>query len=549
MRRAIVPPAFLGLIWALSACSADDAQAPDQGGMPDPGTRCASPAQGRPEDIDKALAACGKVRADTPHRDLDLLFVIDNYGSAGVRLVKPKQRALAEALPDLLQRLAAPQLSLHAGVVSSDVGTWKAKDTPWDEALPNCDSYAGDDGALQAVPCSSRAGLSDEAAQDCMDLCPDPSFAPQDGSPFLAVAPGRSNVPKALQGEKDQGPGRALQCLALLGDTGCALTAPFESLKRALDGHNDKNQGFLRPGSVLALVLLADKEDCSVSLGRRADNDPLPRLDCQAPDKNAQKGCFNYSYRCYVESLDCDEPWNTVGAKHNCKERLSYLEPVDTYAGFLKTLRPAQRLLLLGLFSPSLDKGAPVISYQANTVTPTSRFLNLGIEKQGACYNAQDPTIFGRPQLRLSKLARQFPGATEANACATDGYKKALGDLGDALRQKLAAAPACLGLQPKTLGDRPLCLVGDVDAAMPDAVPPVAFPLCSAGCCRAFAESKDPRPEDPAVTAACQGEAADACYCAVPSLQAGVCPGGVVPGVWRGARAPDGKLTTFRCAT
>ena len=42
----------------------------------------------------------------------------------------------------------------------------------------------------------------------------------------------------------------------------------------------------------------------------------------------------------------------------------------------------------------------------------------------------------------------------------------------------------------------------------------------------------------------------DACYCAVPSRQPGVCSGTAVAGVWRknNAPPPPGKAVNFKCA-
>ena len=49
------------------------------------------------------------------------------------------------------------------------------------------------------------------------------------------------------------------------------------------------------------------------------------------------------------------------------------------------------------------------------------------------------------------------------------------------------------------IGDRPACLVGDVDANTPNIAPDVSFPVCSAGCCDGVAASVTGLPDDPAV--------------------------------------------------
>jgi hypothetical protein len=54
----------------------------------------------------------------------------------------------------------------------------------------------------------------------------------------------------------------AFSCVATLAGGGCGIEQPLEAMKLALDNHPD-NVGFLRPLSHLAVVIIADEDDCS----------------------------------------------------------------------------------------------------------------------------------------------------------------------------------------------------------------------------------------------------------------------------------------------
>lgn len=103
----------------------------------------------------------------------------------------------------------------------------------------------------------------------------------------------------------------------------------------------------------------------------------------------------------------------------------------------------------------------------------------------------------------------------------------------------------------KTINGTAICLVGDVDASTPDAVPTTYFPQCSNTCCDAWASSSTPSLADKTIQAACAAETTDACFCAVKPKDPMVCKdGGTVTAVWRkgGVNTPLGKTVNFRCA-
>lgn len=486
-------------------------------------------------------------------RDVDVLLVIDNSPA-----MSPKQAALAQALPGFVNQLDDSGANYQIGVVTTDVGSWAARGQPWALSLGACDSFAGDDGLLQRGACSARSGQSQAAQAACQALCPDPRFVPAGNSGAIRKINGVTNVPTLIdpQSGKDLGPQRALQCLALVGDSGCALEAPLESARRALDGHLAGNAGLLRPGSLLSVLWLTDEDDCSVSPAGRVENNPLTR-DCAAPDSEAAYDCFNPDYRCLARSTICDQPLNSPGPKSGCRERpSSYLEPVATYTDFFSLLRPPSKLLLSGIYTlPALPTSQLRTSYQ-NNASSRSDNLNRASGADAACVNAAAPTIFGQAQHRLSKFMGAFRDAREFNVCDTGGYDQALREVAAAIKTRVRLQ--CLPFRPVAVADsdppRPDCVVGDVPAQTPDAPPAQTFPLCSTACCGALASQALPAVDSPAVRAACAAEPSPACFCASTATGAAVtnnvCPAGVIAAVIRKAgpdTAPPGTVTSFNC--
>lgn len=407
----------LGVLLVLAACTQD--QAPDKN-----------------RDLTPAADAGDMSPPPSPATNaVDILFLMDNSpGEAPIF-----QSLLVDEIRSLLAPLEAAGIDYHLAVTTSDVGTWTAPNTPWPTRMGTCDNYAGDDGALQRAACNARAGVTQTAVWACQSRCPDPRYVPAGSAGYISRVGGVTNVPVFMDPITgvDIGPQKALQCLGLVGDAGCGVEGVLEGMKRALDGHRAENTGFLRPGSLLVVVINTNEDDCSVSLARRSETGPTTR-DCSVADADAAADCYNPDYRCLAASVICDEPMNTPGEKHNCRERPgSYLEPVSTYVRFLQGLRPADRLLVSGLWVlPSLPAGGKLVIVHERGGT-TSDTLNRGTTKSNAgCATVADPNVTGRPQLRLSRFASQLPGSLESDVCATS-YAGPMATLAATIRARL----------------------------------------------------------------------------------------------------------------
>ncbi len=185
-------------------------------------------------------------------RKVDLLFMIDNSNS-----MAEEQASLTAQFQNIVLTLAsgdlegdgvidfAPVDNLHVGVVSSDMGSGGF-------TVPTCNEPTfGDDGIL------SRRG--NPAIEGCMATYPQ----------FLVFGPDADVSSYATRAA----------CLATLGTGGCGFEQQLEAALKAVTpstapiafsqgsiGHADNtNTGFIRPDSVLAIVLLTDEEDCSAA--------------------------------------------------------------------------------------------------------------------------------------------------------------------------------------------------------------------------------------------------------------------------------------------
>ncbi|HTE51763.1 MAG TPA: hypothetical protein VK698_13005, partial [Kofleriaceae bacterium] len=259
--------------------------------------------------------------------DLDLLFVIDNSSS-----MAGEQQLLGENFPRFIEKLGEARgglPDLHLGVVSSDLGI-----APF--ALP----ARGTGGACEGEGDRGRL-LRGPPGSDC------PLAA---GDRFLrdSIGPGGRDI--------NYPPGElaaTFACMAELGVTGCGFEQHLEAMRRALDDNPD-NAGFVRDDALLAIVLIADEDDCSA-------RDPA-LFDPDRADLGPQQDfrCFEYGVEC-----DPDRP-RQLGSKASCAPRVDseLVEPVETYVDFLRELKGDEgRIVVAGI----VGDGGPVVVAERGT--------------------------------------------------------------------------------------------------------------------------------------------------------------------------------------
>ncbi len=226
---------------------------------------------------------------------VDMLFVVDNSGS-----MSEEQEALARQFPRLVRLLVTgdldedgraefePVTDLRVGVVTTELDIGRTD-------IPGCRvSLAdGDDGALRTHGYFWR--------DECVRNYPR----------FLDYAPGSGESPDRFVQE--------LACKALVGNDGCGFEQPLEAALKALTASTSSiefatgtgradldNAGFVRDGSILAVVLVTDEDDCSAADLELFDeaSERYPRID--GPAQNLR--CFYYPdalqpVDCFIEAL------------------------------------------------------------------------------------------------------------------------------------------------------------------------------------------------------------------------------------------------------
>lgn len=357
-----------------------------------------------------------------PNRNLDLLFVIDDSAT-----MLDKQAAIRAAFPRFIDELAALDgglPNLHVGVVSSDMGT------------------LGSGSALPGAAIGSLGNGGCAAAGKAGNLLANGAPIDNGGSFLSDVAQGGSRS-RNYTGELSAAFGQ----MASLGGGGCGFEQHLHAMRRALDG-NPANNGFVRDGANLAVIIVADEDDCSVT-------DP----GFFGPESPAL-GPLN-SFRCFKFGVECDaDQPEAVGVKANCRPRASSTRVDDTavFRTFLGSVKPDPRQLMLGVLAGAAGPVEVVLKAPPGGGTPVP-VLTPSCSFQGPTGSSTTD-----PAVRLQAVTEGFPGrARFETMCSADvsapltalgrTAKKLVGDA--CLEREVGDALPEPGLQPD-------CVVVDV---------------------------------------------------------------------------------------
>jgi hypothetical protein len=319
----------------------------------------------------------------TVSRAVDILFVIDNSSS-----MEQEQASLARNFPRFIDKLQAIEGGLpdvHLGVVSSSLGAGG-------NDVTDCGGE-GDEGNLLTNSCPgvNEAFLSDVLSEDGLRRVRNYD-APPGGLP------------------EDQWLAETFGCMAELGTGGCGFEQHLEAMRRALDD-NPRNAGFLRDDAFLAVIFIADEDDCSAS-------NPAALFDSD-PTKNtltSELGPLD-SFRCFEHGVVCDPDENRrlpadggEVARQNCVPRddSRYLNQVQGYVDFLKGRKSdPDKVLVAGILG---DRGP----------------VKLRIESKGSRripqvkFSCQSSNGEADPSVRLSAFLDGFPGSVQETICDAD---------------------------------------------------------------------------------------------------------------------------------
>ncbi len=357
------------------------------------------PVQGKVETLEVPSVA---------EKDVDILFMIDSSLS-----MVAEQQSLQANFPkfmDVLQTLEGGAPNMHIGVATPDLGQTATDGTNTVSGL-GC-SGRGLDGALRTAPSVTGNFIIDEESGG-----------------------GRNtNYSGTL--------GAAFAELASVGTMGCGVEQHLGAVERALS--NPANTGFLRPHAKLAVIVIADEDDCSLA------HKNLFEAGVAGPLIN---------FRCTQSGVVCtDNPDLTQpGVRTMCQvqEQSQYLEPVDRYASFVKSLKPNPRDLIVAGILGDNEPFEIVRNGQGQSVLDTS------------CEYGVDDGAY--PALRTSKFLNQFEQRVQRTICGGD-LSQAMVDIGALLKRTLGDpcwAGEVADLAPETPGLQADCTVTDV-RTLPD---------------------------------------------------------------------------------
>lgn len=382
--------------------------------------------------VAKVVPEQGKVETKDfqalPTKDLDILFLIDNSGSMSEE--QSSLRANFGKFMDVLSTIEGGLPNVHIGVATSSLGQSATDGTATASFGAGC-TGAGDAGALRTTPAVTGRFIIDEE------------------SPGGVVGARNVNYAGTL--------GDAFSSLADVGTQGCGIEQHLGAVERALG--NPTNAGFLRPNAKLAIIFIADEDDCSL----------------------AHKSLFEGSsdgtevnFRCTREGIECDggDDLTTPGLRTNChpKPDSLYLSDVDRYVDYVKSLKalPDQDVIVAGIV------GDP------DPVRITKDSTGRSLLEPSCQYSGQ----YAYPAVRTADFLSQFPQSERETICNAD-LSQALVKI--SARIKGSLDPRCFestlaDADPDAPGLQPECSVSDVQR-LPDGTEReiAALPACDTG--------------------------------------------------------------------
>jgi hypothetical protein len=402
-------------------------------GCPDRSISKVDPLQGRVEFKDIPV---------TVNRDLDLLFLVDDSPSMG-----DKQTNLAANFPkfiDVLNTIPGGLPNVHIAVVTSDLGSKGAADPAPGPGI----------GTLGSGGCSGTGKAGN------MQLF----GAPVSGGQYISDIgqPDGSRVKNYTGNLTD-----VFKTMAKAGAGGCGFEQHLEAVRQALQPSNATNIGFLRDDAFLAVIIIADEDDCSMahsSLLVSNESGPLGALQ---------------SFRCTRFGVTCDDngttstTMNEVGPKGRChpNDDSAYLTKVTDFVGFLKNLKKADtsKVIVAGIMGTTEP-------FATELRAPPGTTTKLPALAHSCTYVGGDGKAeVADPPIRMKFFLDQFPNrSTFASICQQD-LSGGLTQIGDLL--KTVIGDPCI--EGKLVGPPYECSVSSViDPGKPTQIETI-MPKCN----------------------------------------------------------------------
>ncbi|HTL32881.1 MAG TPA: vWA domain-containing protein [Kofleriaceae bacterium] len=345
-----------------------------------------------------------------PNRDVDILFVVDNSGS-----MEAEQASLLAnfgRFMSVLETIEGGLPNIHVAVVTSNMGQ-SATDGVGTASFGTACANKGDDGVMRTAPSLFNGHF----------------IVDEEGSGGTR----NRNYTGTLSD--------AFSAIANVGTMGCGIEQHLASMKRSLE--NPLNAGFLRKDAKLAVIVIGDEDDCSLA------------------HKSLFEGTTNgtvVNFRCTQGNIECDDDpgLTTAGEHRNChpKEPSTYLESLDTYSDFLRTLKtdPDKDVIVAGIVGdPEPFKLAADAASGMTILAPSCTY--------------GDQNAF--PAVRTSDFFTRFPLSVQTTICGAD-LSRPLVEIAALLKRSFGDpcfANQVADLDPNAAGLQPECTVTDVREA------------------------------------------------------------------------------------
>jgi hypothetical protein len=367
----------------------------------------------------------------TVNRKIDILFVIDDSPS-----MADKQTNLKNNFPNFINVLNTIEGGLpdvHIGVVTSDLGT-KAADGTAATSIPGsvggCNSNGGKNGNLQTNGTTVVTG----------------SYI-SDGPGAAQTDPRVVNFSGSLSD--------AFTAIASVGANGCGFEQHIEAAKRALEPTTSANAGFLRKEAYLAIIFLADEDDCSMNHSTLLSSD----TNTLGPLQSFR--CTRFGIRCDQGGTDSNS-MNQVGPKGMCHsaDDGAYLTNIPDYVTYFKGLKDDPNSVIVAAIS------GVTTPFEVELRAPNGSTQQIPALTHSCTYSASaTDTEVADPAVRIKQLVDSFPNrSTFSTICQQDlsGGLQLIAELLKAVIGSPCIDGTLADVDPNTPGPQYDCSVSDV---------------------------------------------------------------------------------------
>jgi hypothetical protein len=360
-------------------------------GCPDREVSKVTPTQGRVEYKDIPV---------TVNRDIDILFMVDDSPS-----MADKQAALVANFPkfiNVLNTIEGGLPNVHIGVTSSDLGSKGALDAAPGPGIGSGQGSCNGPGRSGNLLTNGSSAITGNFISDVKDAT---------GARIKNYTGNLTDV---------------FSTLATTGDQGCGFEQSLEAVKRALN-NNPANNGFLRPSAYLAVILITDEDDCSIShstILNPSDVNGLGPLQ---------------SFRCTEFGVKCDTPAGAgardVGPRQNCHplDNSPYMTNVKDYVTFLKGLKTdPNNVIVAGITGPTTPY--EIGRWTVNGTPNAPQLLH------SCMYTAVNGDMaVADPAVRIQSFLDGFPNRSTSTTICKDDLTDALIVIGQLLKNVIGS--------------------------------------------------------------------------------------------------------------